>query len=80
VNGALCTPALERGYAAVTTNGGHDGGAGFDGVWAANAANLQEDFAWRGAHVVTLVAKEITRRFYAEPISRSYMSGCSKGG
>src|SRR5262249_17538460 len=63
VNGALCAPALERGYAAVTTNGGHDGAAGFDGVWAANAPNLQEDFAWRGAHIVTLAAKEITTRF-----------------
>src|SRR5262245_18949647 len=80
VNGTLCVPALERGYAAVTTNGGHEGGAGFDGVWAANAPNLQEDFAWRGVHVVTLAAKEITTRFYGERISRAYMSGCSKGG
>jgi feruloyl esterase len=64
----------------VTTNGGHDGGPGFDGVWAANAPNLQEDFAWRGAHVVTLVAKQITTRYYGEAISRAYMSGCSKGG
>src|SRR5215470_19774417 len=80
VNGELCTPALERGYATVTTNGGHDGGSGFDGVWAANAPNLQEDFAWRGAHVVTLAAKEITTHFYGAPISRAYMSGCSKGG
>ena len=80
VNGVLCTPALERGYAAVTTNGGHDSGGGFDGVWAANAPNLQEDFAWRGVHVVTLAAKEITTRFYGEAISRAYMSGCSKGG
>jgi len=80
VNGALCSPALERGYASATTNGGHDGAAGFDGVWAANAPNLQEDFAWRGTHVVTLAAKEITRRFYDEPIAHAYMAGCSKGG
>jgi len=80
VNGALCSPALERGYASVTTNGGHDGAAGFDGVWAANSPNLQEDFAWRGAHVVTVAAKEITRRFYGEPIARAYIAGCFKGG
>src|SRR5262245_40466158 len=80
VNGTLCIPALERGYAAVTTNGGHEGGAGFDGVWAANAPNLQEDFAWRGVHVVTLAAKQVTQRFYEASITRSYMSGCSKGG
>ncbi|HEU5195019.1 MAG TPA: tannase/feruloyl esterase family alpha/beta hydrolase [Methylomirabilota bacterium] len=80
VNGALCVPALERGYAAVTTNGGHESAPGFDGVWAANAPNLQEDFAWRGVHVVTLAAKDITTRYYGEAISRAYMSGCSKGG
>jgi feruloyl esterase len=80
VNGELCTPALERGYATVTTNGGHEGGSGFDGIWAANAPNLQEDFAWRGTHVVTLAAKHITQQFYEESILRSYISGCSKGG
>src|SRR5262245_44092182 len=51
VNGALCAPALERGYASATTNGGHDSAPGFDGAWAANEPNLQEDFAWRGAHL-----------------------------
>jgi feruloyl esterase len=80
VNGAACTPTLERGYAAVTGNGGHESAAGFDGVWAANAPGLQEDFAWRSTHVVTLAAKAIATRFYGESISHSYMSGCSKGG
>jgi len=80
INGALCAPPLERGYSTVTGNGGHDGGAGFDGAWAANAPNLQEDFAWRSTHVVTLAAKTITRRFYGSSIAHSYMSGCSKGG
>jgi feruloyl esterase len=80
VNGAACTPALERGYAAVTSNGGHDSGAGFDGAWAANAPNLQEDFAWRSTHVVTLAAKAVTAHFYGESIAHAYMSGCSKGG
>jgi feruloyl esterase len=80
VNGAACAPALERGYAAVTSNGGHDSAPGFDGAWAANAPSLQEDFAWRSTHVVTLAAKAITTRFYRQPIAHAYMSGCSKGG
>jgi len=80
VNGAQCTPALERGYAAVTSNGGHDSAPGFDGAWAANAPNLQEDFAWRSTHVVTLVAKRVAARFYEQPIAHAYMGGCSKGG
>jgi hypothetical protein len=48
---------LERGYASATGNGGHDSALGFDGVWAANAPELQEDFGWRSNHVVTLIAK-----------------------
>ena len=80
LSGDACTPALARGYASATGNGGHDGSFEFDGVWAANSPNLQEDFAWRHNHVITLAAKAITTTYYAQPIARSYMSGCSKGG
>jgi feruloyl esterase len=80
VNGNACNVTLARGYASITGNGGHDGGGGFDGVWAANNPNLQEDFAWRHGHVITVAGKAITTRFYGEPIATSYMSGCSKGG
>ena len=52
----------------------------FDGVWAANNPNLQEDFAWRHNHVITVAGKAITTKFYGQPIARSYMTGCSKGG
>ena len=51
---------LARGYASATGNGGHDSVWGFDGVWAANAPELQEDFGWRSNHVITLAAKAIT--------------------
>jgi hypothetical protein len=80
VNGNRCNLSLARGYAAVTSNGGHDGVPGFDGIWAANAPRLQEDFAFRSTHVVTLVAKAIITRYYGRPIARSYVAGCSKGG
>jgi hypothetical protein len=80
VNGAACNLTLARGYASVTGNGGHDGHPAFDGVWAANSPGLQEDFAWRHNHVITVAAKAITTKFYGQPIARSYMSGCSKGG
>jgi feruloyl esterase len=80
VNSTACNPTLARGYASVTTNGGHEGGPGFDGVWAANAPELQEDFGWRSTHVVTVAAKAITRKYYGREIKYSYISGCSKGG
>jgi Tannase and feruloyl esterase len=75
-----CNLALARGYASVTGNGGHDSALGFDGIWAANAPELQEDFGWRSNHVVTLIAKAITTQYYGKPIKHSYMAGNSKGG
>jgi len=80
VNGNACNFTLARGYASITGNGGHHGSPAFDGVWAANSPNLQEDFAWRHNHVITIAGKAITTKFYGQPIARSYMSGCSKGG
>ena len=71
---------LARGYASATGNGGHESALGFDGVWAANAPELQEDYGWRSNHVVTLITKAITTRFYGMPIKYSYMVGNSKGG
>jgi hypothetical protein len=80
VFGDACNLGLSRGYASVTGNGGHDSAWGFDGVWAANAPELQEDFGWRSNHVVTLIAKAITTHYYRKPIKHSYMGGGSKGG
>jgi Tannase and feruloyl esterase len=71
---------LARGYASATGNGGHESALGFDGVWAANAPELQEDFGWRSNHVVTLITKAITTQCYGSPIKYSYMVGNSKGG
>jgi hypothetical protein len=80
VVGNLCNFGLERGYASATGNGGHDSAPGFDGVWAASAPELQNDFGWRSNHVVTLIAKAITVHYYGKPIRYSYMTGNSKGG
>ena len=80
VLGDACNLGLARGYASATGNGGHESAWGFDGAWAANAPELQEDFGWRSNHVVTLVAKGITALYYGKPIKYSYMAGGSKGG
>jgi len=81
LSSAACNLGLARGFASVTGNGGHDGAfSGFDGIWAANAPELQEDFGWRSNHIVTLIAKAITTRYYGQPIRHSYIAGISKGG
>jgi feruloyl esterase len=80
LEGLLCNLGLARGYAAVTGNGGHESASGFDGAWAANAPELQNDFGWRSTHVVTLAAKQLTTRYYGLPIAHAYLAGNSKGG
>jgi len=78
-----CNAGLAKGYASVTSNGGHDGssnGVAFDAAWGANDPALQDDFAARGNHVVTIAAKAITEKYYGAAIKHAYMSGCSKGG
>ena len=75
-----CDLGLMRGYASATGNGGHESARGFDGIWAANAPELQEDFGWRSNHVVTLITKAITTRYYNKPIQHAYIVGNSKGG
>jgi feruloyl esterase len=79
-DGRRCNLTLARGYASATGNGGHDSALGFDGIWAANAPELQEDFGWRSNHVITLITKAITAHYYGKPIRYSYMAGNSKGG
>ena len=80
LDGLLCNLGLARGYASVTSNGGHDSASGFDGAWAANAPELQNDFGWRSTHVVALVAKELVTRYYGQRIAHAYLAGNSKGG
>ena len=80
LDGRLCNFGLARGYASVTSNGGHDSASGFDAAWAAHAPELQNDFGWRSTHVVTLVAKAIAISYYGRPIAHAYIAGNSKGG
>ena len=80
LDGRRCNLALARGYASVTGNGGHESALGFDGVWAPNAPELEEDFGWRSNHVVTLIAEAVTTKFYAKPIRYSFIAGNSKAG
>jgi feruloyl esterase len=79
VDGTRCNLGLAHGDAAA--KGGHDSSdIGFDGLWAANAPNLQDDYRWCSSHVVRLIAKAITGHFYGKPIKYSYMISNSKGG
>lgn len=68
--------ALNRGFAVVTTDAGHQGpdaGFGFDPI-------ARTDNAYNAHDRVAVTAKDIVRRYYARPADRSYFIGCSGGG
>jgi poly(3-hydroxybutyrate) depolymerase len=51
-----------------------------DGSWAAGNPEAQIDFAYRGVHVTSQVAKAIITKFYGRRPAYSYFTGCSDGG
>jgi feruloyl esterase len=70
--------SLERGYAAATTNTGHD--AGTDASWALNNRPREIDYGHRGTHVSAVASQALTKSFYGKKPSYRYFNGCSNGG
>ena len=68
--------ALRRGYAATSTDTGHEGGAG---PWMQNPEKLA-DWAYRSVHETAVAAKAVINAFYGEAPKFSYFTGCSAGG
>jgi len=77
---AAMAAALNRGYATASTDTGHVNKQGFDSSWALGHPELVADFGYRGLHVTTVNAKQITQSFYEKSPDHSYYVGCSKGG
>jgi len=69
--------ALERGYAAASTDTGHTGGSG---QFALGHPEKLVDFGWRAVHETTVTAKAIANAFYGSQPRLSYWVGCSSGG
>jgi pimeloyl-ACP methyl ester carboxylesterase len=68
--------ALNRGFAVVTTDAGHQGPTadfGFDPI-------ARTDNAYNAHDKVAVTAKELLRRHYGKPAERAYFIGCSGGG
>ena len=79
VNMGACEDALARNYAVTNTDMGHRAPP-FSALWARNNRSAEIDFAFRATHVVSIVAKEIIRRFYGSGPRYAYFRGCSTGG
>jgi feruloyl esterase len=69
--------AVERGFAAVGTNNGHDGNVGRPFY---NKPGVIEDFAYRAVHTGVVLGKQITEALYGRKHTKSYYLGCSTGG
>ena len=69
--------SLERGYAAATTNTGHQGS---DASWALNHRPREIDYGHRGTHVSAVATQALTKSFYGKKPSYRYFNGCSNGG
>jgi feruloyl esterase len=79
---ALAAP-VNAGFAAATTDTGHEGGVfgaiGAPLPWAQNPVSLY-DWGHTSIHLMTVAAKAIIKDFYANEPRYSYFAGCSTGG
>jgi len=73
---------LLRGYAAATTDSGHDNmGLGRTyAEWALDNRPGEIDWGFRSIHEVAKVSKALIGVFYGRPARYSYFAGCSTGG
>ncbi|NVO26684.1 tannase/feruloyl esterase family alpha/beta hydrolase [Donghicola sp. C2-DW-16] len=74
--GSTATPALQRGYAVVSMDGGHDG-MNLD-FTADQQSRL--DLAYASIGKVTNTAKTLIRTYYNNAPDQSFFMGCSNGG
>ncbi len=76
--GSIKPSALARGFAVVSTDGGHrssmlDGSFGLD-------QQARIDYAYNALDKVTLKARELIAKYYGSVPAYSYFVGCSNGG
>jgi Tannase and feruloyl esterase len=77
--GAIVACPLRKGYACITSDGGHKGTEG-DGLWGYNNLQAKVDWGYRAPHVVALAGKALTEHYYQRRPSKSYFIGGSTGG
>jgi hypothetical protein len=71
--------ALIRGFAVVSTDGGHRGRSNVDARFAVDQ-QAKLDFAYQAVQRTTREAKSLINRYYGRKPDYSYFMGCSTGG
>jgi len=79
INIALDYGALQKGYATVGTDTGHEGHP-IDASWAFNNMEAILNFGHLAVHRTAVNAKALIEKYYTKEISYSYFVGCSRGG
>jgi len=77
--GATALPALNRGYAVVSTDSGHTGQNSSDARFGLDQ-QARLDYAYAAIGTVTAQAKRLIHGYYSQPPSHSVFMGCSNGG
>jgi len=72
--------ALRKGYAVITTNGGHEGKHLGDASWAKNNPSAREVYAYSVIKFAYDAGHQLIRKYYNQEPNFSYFSGCSNGG
>ncbi|MDO4904757.1 MAG: tannase/feruloyl esterase family alpha/beta hydrolase [Lautropia sp.] len=75
-SGSSAVPALKRGYAVVSMDGGHQG---MDASFGADQ-QARINFAYAATGKVTTAAKQLIQQMYHSAPKLSYFMGCSNGG
>lgn len=77
--GATATPALNRGYAVVSTDSGHSGRDSSDASFGLDQ-QARLDYAYAAIGTVTRQAKQLIGAYYGSAPEHSVFMGCSNGG
>ena len=75
----ILPPALARGFAVASTDGGHRSRSMLDPHFALDQ-QARVDYAYDAVEQTTSIAKALIARFYGSAPRRSYFIGCSNGG
>jgi feruloyl esterase len=72
--------SVNRGYATVGTDTGHEWQPGWGAGWAFDNLEAQLDFGYLAVHRTAEVAKALIRGYYGADAAYCYFAGCSRGG
>jgi feruloyl esterase len=74
---AAMAQAVKEGYAATSTDTGHEGG---NGMFALGHPEKIVDFGYRAVHDTLVKSKDLVAAYYGKAQKYAYWNGCSTGG